>query len=95
MAATEAFADRAYEADGRLRDRTLPGALLDEERAIAQALSIVLHHQAIACDGSPLTIAPDTLCLHSDTPNAAAIAKRVRGALEQAGVRVTPVHKAI
>jgi UPF0271 protein len=94
-AATEAFADRAYEADGSLRSRSLPGALLDEEHAIAQALSIVLHHQVTAWDRSLLTIVPDTLCIHSDTPNAAAIARRMRGALEQAGVRMTSVHKAI
>jgi UPF0271 protein len=93
LTATEAFVDRAYESDGRLRSRALPGALLDEERAIAQALSIVLYHRVTALDGSLLTIAPDTLCLHSDTPNAAAIAKRVRSALEQAGVRMMPLHK--
>jgi 5-oxoprolinase (ATP-hydrolysing) subunit A len=93
--ATEAFVDRAYEADGMLRSRSLQGALLDEERAIAQALSIVLHHRATAWDGSLLTIAPDTLCLHSDTPNAAAMAKHLRRALEQAGVRMMPVRKAI
>lgn len=95
LVATEAFADRAYEADGSLRSRTLPGALLDEEHAMAQALSIVLHHRATAWDGSLLTVAPDTLCLHSDTPNAVAMARRVRGALEQAGVRMTPLHKAV
>ena len=95
LTATEAFVDRAYEADGRLRSRMLPDALLGEERAIAQALSIVLDHQVTTCDGSPLTIAPDTLCLHSDTPNAAAMAKRVRSALEQAGVRMIPLNNAV
>jgi len=55
----------------------------------------VLHHQVTAWDRSLLTIVPDTLCIHSDTPNAAAIARRMRGALEQAGVRMTSVHKAI
>jgi len=93
LTATEAFIDRAYEADGGLRSRTLPGALLEEERAIAQALSIVLHHRVTASNGSLLTIAPDTLCLHSDTPNATAMAKRVRSSLEQVGVRVIPIHK--
>jgi len=91
--ATEAFVDRAYEADGTLRSRTLKGALLDEERAIAQALSIVLDRRATAWDGSLLSMAPDTLCLHSDTPNAAAMAKQVRSALEQAGVRMMPIRK--
>lgn len=90
--AQEAFIDRAYEANGQLRSRMLAGALLDEEKAIAQALDIVLHHRVTAWDGSLLTMAPDTLCLHSDTPNAAAMARRVRSALEQAGVQILPVQ---
>ena len=95
LTATEAFADRAYEANGTLRSRSLPGALLDEERAVEQALNIVFHDRAAASDGSQLTIRPDTLCFHSDTPNAVAIAKRVREALERAGARITPVRKPV
>jgi len=95
LTATEAFADRAYEANGALRSRSLPGALLDQERAVEQALNIVFHHRAAASDGSQLTIRPDTLCFHSDTPNAVALAKRVREALEQAGARITPVRKLV
>lgn len=89
--ATEAFADRAYEPNGSLRSRSLPGALLDADRAVEQALSIVLHRQAVASDGTQLDIHPDTLCFHSDTPNATAIAKRVREALENASVRIAPL----
>jgi UPF0271 protein len=40
--ATEAFADHAYEPNGTLRSRTLPGALLDENGAVEQAKNIVL-----------------------------------------------------
>jgi UPF0271 protein len=36
----EGFAERAYEADGRLRARRLPGSLLDPRAAAAQAVSI-------------------------------------------------------
>jgi UPF0271 protein len=88
--ATEAFADRAYEPDGTLRSRTLSGALLDENGAVEQAKSIVLRGSISASDGSVLPIHPDTLCFHSDTPNAAAIAKRVREALQNAQVRIAP-----
>jgi UPF0271 protein len=91
LAATEAFADRAYEPNGALRSRSLPGALLDEGRAVEQALGIVLKQRVVASDGSALTIRADTLCFHSDTPNAAAIAGRVRQALEIAGVRIAPL----
>lgn len=89
--ATEAFADRAYEPTGELRSRMLQGALLDENHAVGQALRIVLEHKVIASDGSELPIHPDTLCFHSDTPDATSIAKQVREALENAGVQIAPL----
>ncbi len=73
--ATEAFADRAYEPDGRLRSRALPGALLTDPAAAAA--------QAVRLAGGV-----QTLCVHSDTPGAAAIAAAVRRALEEAGFQV-------
>ncbi len=88
----EAFADRAYEKDGRLRSRSLPGALLeDPTRAAEQALEIVLHHRVIADDRNEVQIDAQTLCIHSDTPNAAAIARAVRTKLTAAGVIVRPL----
>ena len=86
--ATEAFADRAYEPNGSLRSRSLSGSLLDEDSAVEQALSIVLRGQVVTGDGSTLPINPDTLCFHSDTPDAASIAGRVRKALESEGVLI-------
>jgi 5-oxoprolinase (ATP-hydrolysing) subunit A len=89
--ATEAFADRAYEPDGRLRSRSLSGALLTATQAVEQASNIVMNGYAIATDGSQLTIKPDTLCIHSDTPSATEIARRIRENLEQQGIRPTPL----
>lgn len=42
----------------------------------------------VAADGSVVAVAARSLCLHGDTPGAAGLAVRVRGALEAAGVRV-------
>jgi UPF0271 protein len=86
----EAFADRAYAADGRLVSRDHPDALIhDPVKAAAQALRIVLDGQVRAIDGSTLiSVAAQTLCVHGDTPGAAAIAAEVRNALERAGVVV-------
>jgi len=87
--ATEAFADRTYERDGTLRKRTLPGALLDTpDRAARQALDIVLRHKVVAGDGSELPVMAQTICIHSDTPGAAAIARKVSEGLRAAGVQV-------
>jgi 5-oxoprolinase (ATP-hydrolysing) subunit A len=85
----EAFADRAYEKDGKLRSRTLPGALHDNPaRAAQQATEIVLRHRVRTHDGDDLSITAETLCIHSDTPNAAAIAREVKHQLTAAGVVV-------
>ena len=74
----EAFADRTYEADGSLRNRGLDGALImDSKQAAAQAQLIAGHGKVIAFDGSEIAIDAQTLCVHSDTPNALAIAKAV------------------
>jgi UPF0271 protein len=88
-AAAEGFADRAYEPDGALMSRRKPGALLvDPEIVIARALRLVKDHAVAACDGTPLTLHIDTLCLHGDTPGADQLAERLRRGLEQAGVTV-------
>jgi UPF0271 protein len=85
----EGFADRAYEADGTLRSRKLPGALhTDPQVAATQALSFVRDGGVRAYDGSFIELAVDTLCLHGDTPGAPAIAAAVREALIRAGVKV-------
>jgi 5-oxoprolinase (ATP-hydrolysing) subunit A len=87
--AGEAFADRAYERDGSLRSRTRSGALLDDpEQAARQAVDIAVRHSVTAADGFKLAVAADTICIHSDTPNAAVIARAVSEGLEAAGVQV-------
>jgi len=85
----EGFADRAYEADGSLRSRALPGALItDPERAAAQALAIARDGRVTAFDGRSVAVRAGTLCVHSDTPDAATIAATVRETLAAHGVRV-------
>jgi UPF0271 protein len=66
----EAFADRRYEADGTLRNRKLPGALIEDPAAAAE--------QAVrfAREGKAATI-----CVHGDTPGAVEILRACRAAL--------------
>ena len=87
--AREAFADRRYQADGSLTPRDQPGAVIDDvDAAVAQALRIATRGEAIAIDGARIAIAADTLCVHGDRPDAAEFARRLRQALEAAGVQV-------
>jgi UPF0271 protein len=90
-AAREGFVDRAYEPDGTLRSRSLPGAVLsDPASAAAQALTFVRDGGVRATDGTFLALDIDTLCVHGDTPGAPQIAVAVRDALRDAKVKVAP-----
>jgi UPF0271 protein len=87
--AAEAFADRAYDAQGHLVPRSRPGALItDAASSAAQALRIVRDHVVTSVDGTEVPVQADTLCLHGDNPHALGIARAVREALEGAGVGV-------
>jgi UPF0271 protein len=85
----EAFADRAYESDGRLRSRGRPGAVLEgPEDAARQAVRIARGEGALAEGGRTVPLVVDTIGLHADTPGAPAVARAVRAALEAAGIVV-------
>ncbi|HEX7949540.1 MAG TPA: 5-oxoprolinase subunit PxpA [Candidatus Limnocylindrales bacterium] len=89
--AAEAFPDRAYEADGSLRSRSRPDALLTDSAAIAaRAVSMARDRRVVAVDGSVVQLDAETLCLHGDNPGAAEHAAAVRAALEAAGIGVRP-----
>lgn len=64
----EAFADRRYDADGRLLSREKPGAVLNEEAILEQAALICKEGNVITSSGNALAIAADTLCIHGDNP---------------------------
>jgi UPF0271 protein len=87
--ACEVFADRGYEATGRLTPRDRPGAVVhDVEQAAARAVFMVTNRAVPLADGASLPTTVDTVCLHGDTPGAAALAAAVREALSRAGVTV-------
>ena len=91
-AVVEAFADRAYLADYSLAPRSQPGAVLEDPAFVVQrAMGLVTDHALVALDGTRLAIAPDTLCVHGDTPGAALLAEHLRRGLEQSGVSVRAV----
>ena len=88
-ALAEAFADRAYNPDGTLRSRRLPGAVFDSpEDAARQALSIARDGRVHTHDGTWLPLSAETICLHGDAPGALDRARAVRQALQQAGIAI-------
>jgi UPF0271 protein len=85
----EAFADRAYLADGTLQPRGETGAVIsDPSTAAARAVEIAVSGSIEAADGTRVAIRAESICCHGDTPGAVEIADAVRRGLESAGVNV-------
>jgi len=83
-AAREAFADRAYRADGTLVPRTEPGAVIhDPDEVLARVVPLARRADV------------DTICLHGDTPGAAELALRIRAELQTANIAVTSLSAAL
>lgn len=90
-AVPEAFAERAYDADGRLAPRGDAGAVLASvDAALAQVLQLVREGTVTARDGSRVSVLARTVCLHGDRPDAPAFARALREALDAEGIAVEP-----
>lgn len=72
----EVFADRAYNDDGSLVSRSLPGAVLHNEADVLQRAELLLNEGCIeTINGLKLPIEANTLCVHGDNEAALAIIK--------------------
>ena len=92
-AASEIFADRAYEEDGSLVDRKKPGAMIeDEELAMDRVVRMVREGRVTAITGRDISVKADSICVHGDGPKALAFTRRIRQRLTGAGVRLSPLH---
>jgi len=80
--AGEAFPDRAYNADGSLRSRNLPGAVLEDPAQVASNAVQLAQREGV-----------QTLCLHGDNPSALENARQVRAALAAAGVGLARLRR--
>jgi len=85
----EAYADRAYTADGLLVPRGQEGAVIhDIDAVITRCLRLAKSGELVAIDGTVMASAARSICLHGDTPGAVDLAREVRGALEGEGITI-------
>lgn len=85
--AGEIFADRAYNDDATLVDRSLDGAVIhDADLAGGRMVEMVKAGAIITQSGKHIPTRIDTICLHGDTAEAVQIAGSVRRQLEAAGI---------
>lgn len=88
---SEAFADRAYTAEGTLVSRRSPGAVLTDPDEIARRCVAIATGKPITdVEGGRLRVTASSICVHGDTAGAVGIARQVKAALGNAGVAVAP-----
>jgi UPF0271 protein len=88
--ACEIFADRAYNDDATLVDRSLPGAVIHDASIAGQRMVDMIKSQAIITEsGKHIPTPIDTICLHGDGPTAVQMAHAVRDSLIGANIDVT------
>lgn len=91
--AGEIFADRAYNDDATLVDRSKPGAVIHDAELAGQRMVEMVNEGAIITEsGKRIETSIDTICCHGDTPEAVEIAASVRRTLETAGITVTRLN---
>jgi len=84
----EAFADRAYDGEGRLVSRRIPGAVHeDPDEILEQAVKIAKGESLTAIDGSEIVLNADTLCVHGDNNESIAAIQSIREAILALGNR--------
>lgn len=87
--AAEIFADRAYTREGRLAPRSEAGAVIDDIPTVVARVTKMLEARALLTQDGALAPTPiQSICVHGDTPQAVAMARALRTALEGAGWRL-------
>lgn len=88
-AASEVFADRAYQANGTLVPRSQPGAMItDENEAIARVVRMVTEGVVTSIDGIDVPLRADSICVHGDGAKALLFVQKIRQALGEKGVEI-------
>ena len=91
--ANEVFADRAYNDDGTLVARSLPGAVIhDKDLAIKRVIRMVKECKVESINGKDVEIKVHSICIHGDNPEALVFSKNIREALINEGIEISPLR---
>lgn len=90
--ASEVFADRAYNEDGTLVSRSVPGSVLhDTGMVIPRAIGMIKNRKVESVTGKAIPVEPDTICIHGDNRMAPVFARDLVEAFREEGIFVSPL----
>jgi 5-oxoprolinase (ATP-hydrolysing) subunit A len=92
--ASEAFADRTYQADGSLMPRSSADALIHDPAIAAERVIKMIQLGTVTTQqGTEIPLRPDTACIHGDSPRAGDLANAIRERLEREGIQVRAIPR--
>jgi UPF0271 protein len=90
--AGEVYGDRAYNEDGTLVSRKLPGSVITDPEAVVERISQYLESGSMPTyRGDAVKIDAQSICMHGDTPGAANLIRALREKLDEKGIGIVPV----
>jgi 5-oxoprolinase (ATP-hydrolysing) subunit A len=90
----EAFADRAYNVDGSLVDRRIPGAVIHDEKLVCDRMVRLVTEGLIeAVDGRDIAIEAQSICIHGDNPEAVSLARALKAVLTSNNIHLQSFAK--
>lgn len=85
----EAFIDRRYTLHSRLQSRSKEGAVItDKEQQRLQTLALIKGHPITTAEGKQISIKAQSLCMHSDSPDALANAEYIRAIIIENNIEI-------
>ena len=78
----EAFADRCYTDNGRLKSRRLQGAVHGHERTLDQVAQLCEDLTVTTDSGQRLPVPAETLCMHGENPDSLKTIREIRAMLD-------------
>ena len=94
--ASEVFADRAYEADGSLRPRSLENSMItDEDLAVERVIKMVKTGKVTAYTGEEIDIEAHSVCVHGDSEKAFVFVQKLNEAFSKNGIETVGLIEAI
>ena len=88
--------DIALNPDGTLVDRSNPEAVLhDINQVTDRTLKMIIEGRVETITGKEIEVQADSVCIHSDTPNAVQIASNLHSELLKTGTNIRPLNELV
>jgi UPF0271 protein len=92
--ASEFFADRAYNDDGSLVSRNIPGAVLHNTiQVVDRTVKMIKERVVETITGRTIPVQADTICIHGDGEMVSEYVKSLTVRFSEEGIRLSPVSK--